>query len=67
MTPEQLLAQVEFYGSARASGAVAWAASDPAAASNFDTEASAALHKITAAIEHIATTCPEDECPRMPR
>lgn len=53
MTPEQLLAQVEFFASARASAAVAWATNDPAAASNFDTEAATALRKVRAEIERV--------------
>lgn len=67
MTPEQLLKQVEFFGSANAVRAVAVAAHDQAAAAIADEEAATALAKIKAAIEHLASTCPETECPRLPR
>lgn len=53
MTPEQLLEQVEFFGSARASAAVAHAASDLNAAANFEAEATTALHKVQAEIERL--------------
>lgn len=51
MTPEKLLEHVEFFGSAKASYAVAHAANDPEAAANFATEALNALLTVKAEVE----------------
>lgn len=52
MTPEQLLAQVEFFGSSSAVRAVAAAAGDPKAAAIASDEAETALRKVKAAVTH---------------
>jgi hypothetical protein len=54
MTPEKLMEQVEFFGSAKASYAVAHAANETGAAANFSTEALNALLTVKAEVERQA-------------